>query len=121
MSTHDVKCRHFNGIQHNVCRAGVSYSEMRDVSGSPTRWPCLRLPGQAECKTSCAQFSALTIDEMREQRAAATRAIEAALADRCPTCGAELVVQENESVVVKACKVHGFVMRGCKRISERNE
>lgn len=35
------KCRHFNGIQNGVCRAGVKYEDVRsDVEGKRS-WPCL--------------------------------------------------------------------------------
>lgn len=34
------KCRHFTGIQHETCAAGVCYRDVRDESVSPFRFPC---------------------------------------------------------------------------------
>lgn len=114
MNSMEEKCRHFNGIQHKECRAGVPYMSVRDESQGPYRWPCLRLPAQRECRTKCAKLSILTREELLARRAEMSAAIEAAIAGKCPQCGMELEKQENHNVVVQVCAVHGFVSRGCK-------
>ena len=57
-----TSCRHFTGIQHETCKAGVNYEQLRGESHS---LPCLanfvnlgRLP-----KAECGKFSTLTEEE----------------------------------------------------------
>lgn len=65
--SHDLRlssCRHFNGIQHKACGAGIVLRDMRDVSQPGiARWPCLTIPGREQLH-SCSQFSAYTAEEM---------------------------------------------------------
>src|SRR5690242_9221636 len=37
-------CAHFNGVQHDVCRAGVAYSSMREAKtvDAPFRFACFQ-------------------------------------------------------------------------------
>lgn len=86
------ECRHFTGIQHPTCGAGVDYKAVRDASQpGPYRWPCLTLIGREPATTTCGLRSLLT----REEHAAREKEIEAicakAAADvaagRCHVCG----------------------------------
>lgn len=36
------KCKHFNGIQHDACRANILYSTFRKPGGALVPLPCLR-------------------------------------------------------------------------------
>jgi len=35
------ECRHFNGIQHGTCLAGINYADVRDESVRPFLFPCI--------------------------------------------------------------------------------
>jgi hypothetical protein len=61
-------CKHFRGVQHERCAAGVELRPLRDTSGPGiARWPCLRLIGQRECATVCAKIELPTEAEARAQ------------------------------------------------------
>jgi hypothetical protein len=85
------KCRHFNGIQHKACEAGVPYERVRDASQpGPYRWPCLdtgRGTG-GECQAR----SLLTQEEHAEHEREVQTTIDKALSDiasgKCHVCGA---------------------------------
>ena len=36
------RCIHFDGIQHEKCKAGVTLKGVKDTFGKPHKWPCLR-------------------------------------------------------------------------------
>lgn len=109
-------CKHFKGIQ-NVCDADVDPKTVRDDSGKgPYRWPCvtsLRLNKNEPCRTTCAKFAAVTADEEKAFIAREAKALEAIMDNKCPECGAELVVQTGERTRVRSCTTHGFVSREC--------
>lgn len=89
------ECRHFNGIQHETCLAGVRYRDVRDASGpGMARWPCLTLSARPPCTTVCEKRDLLTADEIaardREIMEASTRAVEAIAAGKCHVCGARV-------------------------------
>lgn len=97
------KCRHFNGIQHTTCEAGVEYALVRDASQpGPYRWPCLESHGVAT--TVCPERSLLT----QEEHAAFEAEIEARWAEiasaleagKCPVCEADV----EPSRIVGRCK-----------------
>jgi hypothetical protein len=70
----EAKCRHFNGVAHDQCEAGVAYSTVKDDSVKPHRWPCL----DPDCATTCERRSLHTVEELDEQdrqRAASLRRI----------------------------------------------
>lgn len=76
-------CRHFNGIQHDKCRADVAYKTFQG------RMPCL--PKYADSKTGvCALFELYTEDEINKQQTEAAAAIAAFFSnlanDICPHC-----------------------------------
>ena len=94
MSRLAEECRHFNGIQHKVCAAGVDYMSVRDVSGPGiAKWPCLTLHGRCSATTVCPSRSLLTEEEQAAKEARITAAIDKALADiaagKCHECGAD--------------------------------
>lgn len=115
-------CKHFRGIQHATCLAGVRMADVRDSSGpGPYRWPCLvsvRTSKTEPCRTTCAKFEALTAEEACDQLEALIRASDAVARQECPVCGGKLTVREIAGRArVSICPTHGEVARGC-RISE---
>lgn len=113
------KCRHFRGIQHKTCEAGVETAPLRDTSGpGMARWPCIRIASEREATTSCPSRSLLSQEEIAAEHSMLMRAMDDAIAGKCPQCGATLTVREGGGTQVKTCPVHGFVMRGCKVIDD---
>ena len=55
------KCRHFNGVQNETCKAGVSYDSL-SVKGYGI--PCV---ASAKDHTLCAHYEALTEQEIAEE------------------------------------------------------
>jgi len=65
-------CKHFNGVQHGTCQAGVKYDSM-------AVWPCLptSLPWRAGVVASeCASFAATTAEEEAADRAEIDKALD---------------------------------------------
>jgi hypothetical protein len=97
------KCRHFTGIQHKACAAGVPYVDVRDSSQpGPYRWPCLdtgRGTG-GECKS----LALMTQEEHAAAEAELQAIVDKALADiasgKCHECGAPI----EPSRIVGRCK-----------------
>lgn len=56
------KCKHFTGIQHDVCKVGVKYADVKDESVKPFRWPCL----DKSC-TTCPKVEYYTKEEAEAQ------------------------------------------------------
>lgn len=87
MSGYDNWCRHFNGIDHGTCKAGVGYESVRDSSQRPYAWPCFKSDG---CSERCAQVSYLTPDEIAGKEREASAALEAFVNNLnnniCPHC-----------------------------------
>lgn len=112
-------CKHFNGIQHEVCPKGVAYDSVRDASGpGMVQHPCLKLPGYRPATTTCPYFEALSDDEYAKQKAEMVAVIAAALGGKCPECGAVCERRDSARTTMWECPTHGFVMRGCRRIGE---
>lgn len=62
------RCRHFTGVQHDTCEAGVAYASVRDTSQpGPYRWPCFAKNGAT---TSCALVNRPTREEAEAEEAA---------------------------------------------------
>jgi hypothetical protein len=113
------KCRHFMGVQHKTCEAGVELAPLRDTSGpGMARWPCLLLAKDKDAATTCSKRSFLSADEQAEEHRRLDAVVADVLAGKCPQCGAALTVREGGGSVVKTCPTHGFVMRGCKVIND---
>jgi len=73
-------CRHFNGIQHKICKAGVSYP-----AGSPgTAMPCIPRLANGRPVWACEKFEIMSRDEAEkeadERIAAMRRTMNARLA-----------------------------------------
>lgn len=46
------RCVHFTGIQYEKCKIGIRYKDVKDETGTPYKWPCLRdHPLGGGCKT----------------------------------------------------------------------
>lgn len=89
---HMGRCRHFNGLMNERCKAGVAYEDVRDATERPYRWPCLRSNCYGEptpAATSCATADYPTEDEARDWEAAAREHTRQHMADIaaniCPT------------------------------------
>lgn len=89
---HRDECRHFNGIQHDTCKAGVRYDAVRDESARPYRFPCLDT-GKG-CPDTCTARSLLTQEEHaekeREMRAAVARMLDLHAVGKCHLCEAPI-------------------------------
>jgi hypothetical protein len=99
------RCRHFNGVQHDCCLAGVRYDDVRDDPGSgPYRWPCLTLIGRPAATTTCSERLLMTREDLdaegRALDAAVGRALKATAEGKCHECGADI----EPSRIVGRCK-----------------
>jgi hypothetical protein len=88
-------CRHFVGVQHKVCEAGVKLVDVRDASQpGPYRWPCLTPNSSSPATTVCPKRSLLTQEEhearIAQLYAAADKFAAAVAAGKCPHCGADI-------------------------------
>lgn len=92
------KCRHFNGIQHECCRAGVRYKDVELMAEDHPRrrLPCAEfsLPHAARVPDTCPVRSLLTQEEhaekARELDAAVDRMLSLNAAGKCHTCEAPI-------------------------------
>ena len=84
-------CRHFNGIQHDTCEAGVSYKQY--LYENFPNFPCHPRVDGTESKV-CPTFaysSETEIDaEEKEMYAAAAASLKAMFSGKCPECGAKV-------------------------------
>lgn len=73
--THDLReqliakntsdCRHFNGIQHDCCRAGVNYEEL--IEDGKYKLPCLKaIVGIKRDPAMCDKFATMTREEVEQ-------------------------------------------------------
>lgn len=85
MSKYPETCRHFTGIQHKTCAAGVEYLPLRDKppGAGMACWPCLRLAGEPAARTTCPQRVLMTDEALAK--------IEAG---RCHVCDAMVTSRE---------------------------
>jgi hypothetical protein len=96
------KCRHFNGIQHDVCLAGVDYRTF-----SPGKMPCLAYPERPS--EPCEKFANRTrkeaevVEHQRDENIA--RFLSAMREGRCPHCqhAVEESVQVGPCIYAKPC------------------
>lgn len=94
------RCRHFNGIQNDCCKAGVRYRSVEVPDARPIRLPCFkadafRRVGEPEIPLpDCAARSFLTADEVEAEAAeheASIRAfLEKTAAGICAVCNGSL-------------------------------
>ena len=89
----DGRCRFFNGMQHDVCEAGVRYQDVRDPDARPVRLACFK---HDEFRTGsplppCAKREWLTPEEvdaeLAESKAAVDQMMRRLSEDLCPHCG----------------------------------
>lgn len=67
-------CKHFNGIQHKACRAGIAYASFeRDGKPYPPI-PCL--PADRPCPSTCAKREFPTLAEVEEREAEVMRSLD---------------------------------------------
>lgn len=83
-------CRHFNGIQHDQCEAGIAYKDIvLESERFPMRYPCTRADG----KHFCPSYAPITPEEIAEQDRAVAEVISklnefaSGKSHACPTCG----------------------------------
>jgi hypothetical protein len=92
------RCKHFNGIQHDACAAGVDYALVKDMTTSPYRFACFKDDGGAlACPVAEFPTAAEAEAEIVEsdKRLAAAFEARAAIVERrqgsgvvpCPACG----------------------------------
>lgn len=86
-------CRHFNGIQHDACGAGISYASVRQGDKTPReRFPCFHLGGA----DICPHWQAITPEEIAQEDAEIVaiigklNAFASGVGRACPTCGKEV-------------------------------
>lgn len=92
MKNSDNRCRHFTGIQHTECGAGVNYISVRNNSLplDGGRFPCFGIGG------GCAKYEPHTPEELAEterQMQAAIKnlfAFQSRESDTCPHCGKQV-------------------------------
>lgn len=90
------KCRHFNGIQNDTCKAGIPYATVRDTT--TRHLPCFKDDG---CSQNCPSISFLSEQEVAEE-AAREKAIVADFLEEmmagvtCPHC--HTAIEEKEQV-----------------------
>lgn len=106
------KCRHFTGIQHETCKAGIRYLDARDASTSPARFPCLKEDG---CSERCASVSYYSEEEAVKLGAEADAATAAFLKElnegkTCPHCHAPIteLYQVGRSVYNRGCRCRQY-------------
>ncbi len=88
------RCEHFNGLINAVCRAGVTYTDVRDESTRPYAFPCLVSEVHQPATTTCERAKFLTDDEAKareaEIRGHAEARAERERAGFCGQCGAKV-------------------------------
>jgi hypothetical protein len=87
------RCRHFNGIQHKCCEAGVNYMSVRDTSGKGlAKFPCLTLK-DGHATTTCSKRdlpSRQDAEAIVDQREASIAAfLKKSCLGICGTCDSE--------------------------------
>jgi len=87
------RCKHFNGLIHDTCAAGLAYHTVRDATARPFLYPCYEVPEGMD-QPDCAARDLPTAEELVAERARVAALVEAhckALAEgKCPTCGAAM-------------------------------
>lgn len=102
-------CRHFNGIQHDRCYAGVDYRGLMEGSTTGSgRLPCLpAFSPDDPPPVSCALLNRPTREEaeaeVRESDARLEAWKTAIREGRCPTCGKQIERVQRGSCVYGSC------------------
>ena len=61
----DDWCKHYNGTVNDVCKAGVIYDTIKDMSSKPYRWTCT----DPNATVTCALCVRRTPEEIEEREA----------------------------------------------------
>lgn len=82
-------CRHFNGVQNKVCKAGIEYAAFYRKGSIP----CLP-DEQGKTPQRCDQFAYKTVEELEEHDRQVAEAVSKWLknfaAGMCPHCGRKI-------------------------------
>lgn len=61
----DTTCRHYDGLDHATCKAGVQYATVQAENVTfYDRWPCF---GSTDCPVQCEQYAPHTAEELAER------------------------------------------------------
>jgi hypothetical protein len=112
-----AQCKHFRGVQHAQCDAGVTLATVKgdNPSGRPFRvtWACMP-EGQ---HIPCALRAMPTTEEVAAVQAETVRMLDAVDRGECPNCGAPLVRREHSRGFVAGCpNCPDVSVRGCRGI-----
>lgn len=95
--SYEIWCKHFNGIHHEACRAGVRYKDVEVPDSRPRQLLCFKDQG---CTERCSQAVFRTPEEVAEEVEKANQAIQKFLDnlnnDICPHCG--IPIKEKKQV-----------------------
>lgn len=116
-------CKHYKPNRGKpMCAKGV---DIRKHVGGPmlgwlSRIPCITEGGfiRPDEVVPCAQLDLPTKEEADAAQAKFMRDVDIIMSGKCPTCGAKLVVRENNDARVSVCPCGESSMRECKRIGE---
>ena len=90
-------CKHYTGLTHDTCEAGVLYKDVKDPSDKPLGYPCFKDKG---CTHLCSQAVFLTEEEIAEKKKDIQKSLERFLEnlanDICPHC--EKLIQEKKQI-----------------------
>ena len=89
-------CRHYSGLMHDTCEAGVAYASVKDGSKRGLEgYPCFK---KNQCSERCASASFLSPEEVaqkeREVAESLRRYLTAIAEDTCPHCGRKIEDKE---------------------------
>lgn len=100
-------CRHYNGLLHDTCKAGVRYEDVKGKGDGLARFPCFKDSNCAEC---CTSVSFLSEEEIATEKERSNQAIAAFLKElsegkTCPHCHrpVEKRYQVGRCVYAKPC------------------
>lgn len=66
-------CKHYTGLTHDTCEAGVRYKDVKDPSDQPLGYPCFKDKG---CTHLCSQAVFLTEEEIAEKKKEIKKSLE---------------------------------------------
>ena len=114
------RCRHYNGVQSDMCRAGMYYQAVRTQE---KRYPCFKDQG---CTNRCPAASFPTPEEVEQQAKAREQRvidyiIEVSLGTTCPICHQPIQskVQIGRSVYARPCQHRLYQGKLEKKQSEK--
>jgi hypothetical protein len=111
-----TKCRHFNGIQHKECKAGICYLDVRKTPTYPNTgasFPCL--PDSNKESATCSKFDPFTQEEIAKMDAESARVTSLILRDLSPCC--EAAIDKSRVIPSGQHKGHGpRFCSACKKL-----